>query len=97
METALYLGLEIAVLTLAIWGGIGLVDQGNSENTPGVAFIFASLLVVSSAFLGWVTLLPLVVFVWALIRYYDLAIWKCLAVLVTVVAAGLVFALFASG
>ena len=94
MQTALYLALEIAVLTLAIWGGIGLVDQGNSENTPGVAFVFAALLVLTSAFLAWVKFLPLVVFVWALIRYYDLAIWKCLVVLFLVVASGLAFELF---
>ncbi len=97
METALFTGLQIAVLTLAIWGAIGLVDQGNPDNTPGVAFVFAALLVVTSNYLAWVALLPTVVFVWALIRYYDLAIWKCLVVLTVVVAAGLAFQLVSGG
>ena len=94
METALYLAIEMAVVTCAIWLGVGLVDQGNPQNTPGVAFVFAALLVVTSSFLSWVTFLPLVVFLWALIRYYDLAIWKSLVVLAVVIAADLASALF---
>ena len=93
MAAVLYLGLETALVGLAIWIGVGIVDQGNPENTPGLALLFAAMFVVTSAYLSWVAFLPLVIFFWALIRHYDLAIWKCFVVLALMVAAELAFEL----